>query len=210
MLPCAAGGATLAYHFILIWDWQSVVGSRQSAQQEMASGQEARAAAAAAAAGMLTGSNSSWPLIRARKHVYSARPLAPLSATCQCLVLCLCVRLVSRPNLLFVCARNFAVLIIYLGGCPRGLDKWQGRGRWRGDGDGDGDGNWDENGYKRQVWNAEKQMRAHLPSCQRHVLTRVWRQRRQRQAGDAQRNGAWQGEREREGGQWCVVSPAYS
>lgn len=141
VLPAAAGGATLAYHFILIWDWQSVVGSRQSAQQEMASGQEARAAAAAAA-GMLSGSSSSWPLIRARKHVYSARPLAPLSATCQCqcLVLCLWVRLVSRPNLLFVCAGNFAVLIIYLGGCPRGLDKLQGRGRGR-VGDGDGDGN---------------------------------------------------------------------
>lgn len=69
----AAGGATLAYHFILIWDWQSAVGSRRS---KMASGQEARAAAAAAA-GMLSGSSSSWPLIRARKHVYSARPLAP-------------------------------------------------------------------------------------------------------------------------------------
>lgn len=140
VLRAAAGGATLAYHFILIWDWQSVVGSRQSAQQEMASGQEARAATAAAAAGMLSGSSSSWPLIRARKHVYSARPLAPLSATCQrlvlCLCSCLCVRLVSRPNLLFVCARNFAVLIIYLGGCPRGLDKLAGgqeagQGGWR-------------------------------------------------------------------------------
>lgn len=134
MLPCAPcccgrGNPCLPFHPHL----GLAIGSRQSAQQEMASGQEARAAAAAAAAGMLSGSRLSWPLIRARKHVYSARPLAPLSATCQrlvlCLCSCLCVRLVSRPNLLFVCARNFAVLIIYLGGCPRGLDKRQARGR---------------------------------------------------------------------------------
>lgn len=141
MLPCAPcccgrGNPCLPFHPHL----GLAIGSRQSAQQEMASGQEARAAAAAAAAGMLSGSSSSWPLIRARKHVYSARPLAPLSATCQrlvlCLCSCLCVRLVSRPNLLFVCARNFAVLIIYLGGCPRGLDKLAGgqeagQGGWR-------------------------------------------------------------------------------
>lgn len=147
MLPCAPcccgrGNPCLPFHPHL----GLAIGSRQSAQQEMASGQEARAAAsaAAAAAGMLSGSSSSWPLIRARKHVYSARPLAPLSATCQCqclvlcLCLCLCVRLVSRPNLPSVCARNFAVLIIYLGGCPRGLDKLPRRGRGTGDGDGDG------------------------------------------------------------------------